>query len=52
MTVGEQWVFKTHRGIRSHKMIEVKPDGSFTLEVMTGDGSVTWHHPLTAVIAW
>jgi uncharacterized caspase-like protein len=44
MTVGEQWVFKTHRGIRSHKVIEVKPDGSFTWEVMTGDGSVTWHH--------
>jgi uncharacterized caspase-like protein len=44
MVVGEQWVLKTYRGVRSNKVIEVKPDGSFTLEVVAGDGSVTWHH--------
>jgi uncharacterized caspase-like protein len=44
MTVGDQWVLKTFRGVRSCKVIEVKPDGGFTLEVTSGDGAVMWHH--------
>ena len=43
MTVGEQWVLRTFRGVRSHKVIEVKPDGSFRLEVKSEDGSIMWH---------
>ena len=43
MIIGEQWVLKTFHGIRSHQVIDVKPDGSFTLEVKNEEGSVTWH---------
>ena len=43
MIVGEQWVLKTHRGLRSYKVIDVKSDGSFTLEVKNDEGLVLWN---------
>jgi uncharacterized caspase-like protein len=43
MAVGDQWVLMTHRGPRSHSVTEVKPDGSFVVEVKNKEGMVIWH---------
>jgi len=43
MVVGEQWVLKTHRGLRTYKVIDVKSDGSFTFEVKNEEGLVLWN---------
>jgi len=43
MAVGDQWVLTTHRGLRSHSVIEVKPDGSFVVEVKNKEGDALWH---------
>lgn len=43
MVVGEQWVIKTHRGQRTFKVIDVKPDGGFILEVKNDEGLVLWN---------
>jgi len=43
MIVGEQWVVKNHRGLRTHRVIEVEPDGKFVVEVKDEDGQVLWH---------
>jgi uncharacterized caspase-like protein len=43
MAVGDQWVLMTHRGLRSHSVIEVKPDGSFVVEVKNKEGMALWH---------
>ncbi len=43
MLIGEQWVVKSHRGLRYHKVIEVKPDGKFVVEVKNEEGEVLWH---------
>jgi hypothetical protein len=40
MVVGEQWVLKTHRGLLSYKVIDVKADGSFTFEIKNNAGMV------------
>ena len=42
MAVGDQWVLMTHRGPRSHSVIEVKPDGSFVVEVKNKEGLALW----------
>lgn len=43
MVVGEQWVLKTHRGLRSYQVIDEKPDGGFIVEVKNEEGLVLWH---------
>ena len=43
MAAGDQWVLKTHRGLRSHKVIDVKSDGTFVVEVKDKEGVVLWH---------
>ncbi|KPJ78714.1 MAG: hypothetical protein AMJ54_01930 [Deltaproteobacteria bacterium SG8_13] len=43
MVLGEQWVVKNHRGLRTHKVIEVKPDGKFVVEVKNEQGEILWH---------
>lgn len=42
MAVGDQWVLMTHRGPRTHSVIEVKPDGSFVVEVKNKEGTALW----------
>ena len=43
MIIGEQWLVKNHRGLRSHKVIEVETDGKFVVEVKDENGLVLWH---------
>lgn len=43
MTVGDQWMLNTSRGLRSHKVIDVKSDGAFVVEVKNKEGVVLWH---------
>lgn len=43
MIIGEQWVTSTRHGIRSSKVISVKADGSFIIEVQNEDGSIIFH---------
>lgn len=43
MVVGEQWGIKTHRGLRTYKVIDVKPNGNFVLEVKNDEGLVLWN---------
>lgn len=43
MTTGEQWVTSSRHGVRSNKVIDVKADGSFIIEVQNEDGSIILH---------
>lgn len=43
MVVGEEWVLRTHRGLRFHKVLDVGADGGFTVEVKDEEGVVLWH---------
>ena len=43
MTTGDQWILNTSRGLRFHKVIDVKLDGAFVVEVKNKEGVVLWH---------
>ena len=43
MTAGDQWVLNTTRGLRFHRVIDVKSNGAFVVEVKNKEGVILWH---------